>query len=460
MNRYCAGCFEKQRKIDELKEEVRCLKDRLGYLERKEREGYFGSSTPSSKVPVKANAAQENQGKRGGAKPGHPGHGRQGFDPSQADRVVSVESDVGDRCPQCGAVLEDKGPESHWVLELPPLKAERLLYRLPKRYCPHCRRTYQPRAPGVLPKSLYGNQLIATVATMHYLHGIPLGRICEQVGIGLGSLLKIFHRLAQWLVPVVGHLVEQYRSSPVKHADETGWRNDGQNGYVWLFATEKISLFLFRKTRSASVAREVLGTEPLLGTLVVDRYSAYNQAPCALQYCNAHLLREVEDLEKEFSQNTEVQTFVGTMAPLLATAMNLRSLPISDAQFYEQAAQVKSQIQEGVHAPAQHLGIRRIQEIFHKNAGRLYRWAEDRQIPADNNLAERDLRFAVIARKVSFGSQSEAGAQTRGILMTTLHTLRKRVQSEACAKLKTALDQLVQDSTPDPFELLFSNDTS
>jgi transposase len=68
-----------------------------------------------------------------------------------------------------------------------------------------------------------------------------------------------------------------------------------------------------------------------------------------------------------------------------------------------------------VHAPAQHLAIRRIQEIFHDNEDRMYRWADDRQIPADNNLAERDLRPTVIARKVSFGSQSEAGANTRSI---------------------------------------------
>jgi len=262
------------------------------------------------------------------------------------------------------------------------------------------------------------------------------------------------------LAPVPRRLVEQYRQSPVQHADETGWRNDGQNGYVWLFATDKISLFLFRKTRSSSVAREVFGDQPLPGTLVVDRYSVYNKAPCALQYCYAHLLREVGDLEREFPENTEVKSFVGTLAPLLATAMNLRSLSLSDAQFYEQASQVKSQILEVVHSPAQHLAIRRIQEIFHENEERLYRWAEDRKIPAENNLAERDLRFAVIARKVSFGSQSQAGAQTRGVLMTTLHTLRKQVQSDACARLKTTLDQLAQDSTLDPFELLFSNDTS
>jgi len=459
VNNYCKGCFEKQCKIDELAEEVKRLKAKLNYLERKG-QGYFGSSTPSSQVPLKGNTLRENQGKRGGAKPGHRGHGRQSFEESGADRVVRVESEVGDRCPRCGGLLEDKGIENHCVIDIPPLKTERILYQLPKRYCPRCHQSYQPPTPGVLPRSLYGNQLVATASTMHYLHGIPMGRIIGQIDIGLGPLIKIFHRLAKIFNHFPNRLIESYRQSPVKHADETGWRNDGQSGYVWLFATEKVSLFLFRKTRSSSVPREVFGNKPLPGTLVVDRYNAYNKAPCALQYCYSHLLREVEDIGKEFSESEEVKTFVGALAPLLATAMHLRSLSMTDAQFYEQAAKVKSQIMEVVQACAQHLAIRRIQEIFHDNADRMYRWAEDRRVPADNNLAERDLRPTVIARKVSFGSQSDAGAQTRGILMTTLHTLKKQTKTDAASALKTILDQLARDPSLDPYNLLFPNNSS
>lgn len=295
---------------------------------------------------------------------------------------------------------------------------------------------------------------------MHYLHGIPMGRIIEQIDIGLGPLIKIFHRLAKIFGPIPDRLIEPYRQSPVKHADETGWRNDGQSGYVWLFATHKISLFLFRKTRSSSVPREVFGNKPLPGTLVVDRYNAYNKAPCALQYCYAHLLREVEDIGKEFPESEEVKTFVGVLAPLLATAMHLRSLPITDAEFYEQATKLKGQIMEVVHTCAQHLAIRRIQEIFHDNADRMYRWAEDRRVPADNNLAERDLRPTVIARKVSFGSQSDAGAQTRGILMTTLYTLKKQTKTDAASALKIILDQLAKQPSRDPYHLFFPNDSS
>jgi transposase len=456
---YCEGCFEKQRKIDALTEENKQLKAKLKYLERKEQEGYFGSSTPSSKVPFKTNAPAENQRKQGGAKEGHRGHGRHGFDESEADHIVALNPEVGDRCPQCGGPLEHRGTERRSVIDIPPLQPEKTLYVLPRQYCPRCRRAFQPHPPGVLPKSLFGNQLVATATTMHYLHGIPMGRICEQLGVDLGALIKIFHRVAKLFSNIPSRLIEQYRQAPVKHADETGWPNDGHQGYVWLFATIKISIFLFRETRSSSVPREVFGNDPLPGTLVVDRYHAYNKAPCFLQYCYAHLLRDVEDVEKEFPDNPEVKNFVGTFASLLASAMHLQSLPIPDAQFYEKAKEIKSQILKTVHDSAQHLAIRRIQEIFHENEQRLYRWADDRQIPADNNLAERDLRPSVIARKVSFGSQSDAGANTRSTLMTLLHTLKKQ-HSDPCSGLKTALDQLAKNPPVNPFALLFPTDTS
>ena len=201
--------------------------------------------------------------------------------------------------------------------------------------------------------------------------------------------------------------------------------------------------------------RAIFGEEKLPGTLVVDRYNGYNKLPCNIQYCYSHLLREVEDLEKEFPDPPEIKTFVSVVAPLLALAMGLRGQPLSDAQFLEKASEVKGQIRAAMEAPAQHLGIRRIQDIFTEQQGRLYHWAEDRRIPADNNLAERDLRPTVIARKVSFGSQSDAGAHTRSNLMSVVHTLRKRGE-EVAARLKYALDELAKDTDRDPFLLLFS----
>jgi len=450
---HCPGCFEKQRQIDRLLEENQSLKRKLRYQENKQKEGLFGSSTPSSKVPVKQNTTQRPH-KPKGAQPGHKGKGRNGFCESEADRVVEIPAEVGVHCPDCGMVLDDKGVEQRAVIESRPLKAENVLYQFPKKYCPRCKKVFQPHIPAVLPKCLFGNQLITTAAVMHYVHGIPLGRVCEQMGIGPGSLMEIFHRLARIFEKIPQKLIQEYRQSWAKHADETVWRTNGKNGYAWLFATDTISIFQFHNTRSAKVAKSVFGDEPLPGFLVVDRYAGYNKAPTTIQYCYSHLLREVTDLEKEFPDSGEVKTFVSTMAPLLALAMGLRGQKISDDTFSLQAAHVKSQILAAVESPAEHLGIRNIQDIFRKNAHRMYHWAADRRVPAENNLAERDLRPTVIARKVSFGSQSDAGAHTRGVLMTVLCSLKKR-GIDVQGHLKAVLDELAKDMSTDPFPILF-----
>jgi transposase len=420
----CPVCLQKQRRIDELEDENKRLQDELRLQQRKAEEGFFGSSTPSSKKPVKPNSEPKEKKPRG-ARPGHKGAGRRSHDDETADRTVDVAPE-SETCPDCGAHLEKKGWAERSVIDTPRKKPEKITFRLAKRYCPHCRRTVTPQAPGVLPKSLYGNQLIADAVEMHYLHGVPMGRISEHLDIGAGSLVKVFRRCADLFDALPDRLIQEYRKAPVRHADETGWRTDGKNGYVWLFATPELSIFQFGKNRSAKVPQVVFGKDPLPGALVVDRYAGYNKIPCRIQYCYAHLLRDVEDLEKEFPDESEISSFVAVVRPQLALAMGLRGQPISDDEFYRRAAALREEIKATMAQPAKHLAIRRIQDIFCQNEQRMYLWADDRAIPADNNLAERDLRPSVIARKVSFGSITDAGAKVRSTLTTVAATIKKR----------------------------------
>jgi len=451
----CASCLEKQRTIDRLKQEIQSLREKVHRLERKAEAGPFGSSTPSAKIAVKANTAEEQRSKPGGAKPGHTGHGRQAVEDRDAERIETISA--GPACPHCGTALEHKEYRDRSVIDSQPLRAQPVLYQLERARCPRCGKTVQARAPAVLPKSLYGNQLVTQVVFLHYRQGIPMGRLCDQLGLGLGAVFDILHRMAALFRGVIARLIEEYRQAPVRHADETGWRTDGRSGYAWLFASATVSLFLFRATRSAQVPKEVLGTQTLGGVLVVDRYNAYNQSPCALQYCYAHLLRDVEDLAKEFPGQAEVTVFTSTMIPLLAEAMHLRGRPLADAEYYQQARSLKQQIVDLVEQPAQHLGVRQVQGIFRDNAHRLYHWVENRAVPPDNNRAERELRPTVIARKVSFGSQSDAGAKTREVLMSVVHTLAKRV-ADPEAHFKSVLDKLAAGPNQDAVALLL--DTS
>ena len=421
---YCKGCFEKQLRIDQLLEENKQLKAQLRYRERKEQEGFFGASTPSSKIPLKETTLEENRQKKGGAACGHEGHGRKSHQEGSADEVVFLESPRV--CPACGGELAVVELRDRAVIESRPTKPERLLYKLPHARCRTCKKIFRTNPPGVLPKSLYGNQLTAQLAVMHYVHGIPIGRLAEIIGIHGGSIIEIYHRLFRLFKPVIPVLIEAYRRSSVRHADETSWRNDGQSGYAWLFCTSTVSIFLFKNTRSSSVPKEVFGTDALPGVLVVDRYAGYNKVPVTIQYCYAHLLRDVEKLEKDWPDDEEVARFTGTLIPLLTQAMRLRSQNIPDEEYCRQAQELREKIMVACRSPAHHLGIRATQDILATNEGRLFHWVIDRNVPADNNYAERNLRPTVIARKVSFGSSSDAGAETRSVLMSVLHTLNKR----------------------------------
>jgi transposase len=452
----CPQCVKLQEEVTRLREEKHRLQAQLRYQQRQIDEGYFGSSTPSSKKPFKANTKAERN--NGGARVGHRGHGRTSIDRREADEVIPV--DTAHVCPDCQVALESLDIRERTVTKVVPVQVQQVLYQLTRRRCPECRRVFSAKAPNVLPKFKQDNSLLAHVATEHYLHQVTLGHLSERLRIGESSLIEAMHHLAQLFKDVPQRLIAEYRQAPVKHADETGWPNDGRNGYAWIFVTRTITIFRLRLTRSASVVREVLGEEALVGALIVDRYSAYNKVLCIIQYCYAHLLRLIKDLGKEFPDHQEVQDFVNTAAPLLAQAITLRTLPISDDVFYARADQLKMDIQQVMHHEAQHAGIQKIQNIFRENAHRLYHWAEDRTIPADNNFAERELRKLVIARKISFGSQADAGAKTRETLMTTLLTLKKRKPGDVWLNLKTCLDELARHPNQDPYQLLFSSNTS
>jgi len=439
-----------------LEETVR-LKAQLRYQQRTAREGFFGSSTPSSRLAFKPNASPVAPTRPCGGQPGHIGHGRRAATALTAQLKLRLKAPR--HCPHCRRCLQPKGPKRRTVLDCQPPRPQRILYELESGYCPHCRCRITAQPAGVLPKNLFSNRLLSYVATQHYLHGIPLGTVQRQLGLAYGSLCQAMRQLARRFEPITTGLVREFRRSNVRHADETGWRTDGHNGYAWIFCTPRLALFRFRHSRAAAVAHEVFGRRRLRGTTVVDRYSAYNRLRCALQYCYAHLLREVRDLLKQFPEQEEVRRFVETFAPLLSAAMRLRAQPISDAVFYRRSRELRRQILAAAHQPARHPAVQNIQNLFREKTDRLFQWAEDRAVPADNNRAERELRPLVIARKVSFGSQSEAGAHIREVLMSVLHTLQKRTP-DAQAALEKLLDELAENPDADPYKLLAAVDSS
>ena len=108
--------------------------------------------------------------------------------------------------------------------------------------------------------------------------------------IGTGAIVEATHRVAQLARPAVADMLERIRGSPVVHADETGQREGGANGYVWTFSDPGERYFL-RRGRGKAVVDEALG-ESFSGVLASDFYAAYDHYPGPKQRCWAHLLRD------------------------------------------------------------------------------------------------------------------------------------------------------------------------
>lgn len=450
--RYCRERDQARAQVKKLQQENRRLRERLGTAPRTIQEPPFGASTPSAKLPVKPSSPPTRQARKGGAKPGHPGRGRGSLAHLSAQPPERVR--LPPRCPHCQAELARPATRTRTLAGCQPPQTFVRQVVLEEAWCPGCRRTVRTQAPGVLPRLLLDNSALAYVAVEHYLHGSTLGRLAKTTGLAKGTLVNALHGLAERFAPVHAQLALRLRQAPVICADETVWRNDGANGYAWMFRTPSLVYYRFCDTRSGQVPKAALGAHPLPGVLVTDRYAGYNGLPVARQFCYAHLLRDLQDLEKHFPAVAEVRRFVAALAPRLAAAMHLRRTAKNPDHYRRRARRLREQIHTLVNLPAHHAAVQAYQDLFRRYSDNLYHWVENPAVPPDNNFAESGLRPTVIARKMSFGSQSLRGAQTREILMSVLGTLACRPGDPGTA-FRKLLDQLAQTPPPDLASLLF-----
>lgn len=451
----CEGCLHKQLIIDRQQQEILALKKKLKLNEKRLKEGFFGSSTPSSQLPVKENSLAENQAKRGGAQPGHPPQKRQAFTPQQADEIRQAKLD-SQTCQLCLCQMVSHTPNQRAIYDLQQEQLRKLFYQIERKRCPQCQNIVAGKVLIALPRATLSNSLVVELAHQHYVLGRTLGQLAEKLSLNDSTLAESLKRVGKLLEPCLEQLKKDYRQALVRHADETSWRTDGGNGYSWYFGSQDVSLHLFRETRSSRVVKEVLGQEKLEGVLVVDRYASYNQVPSALQYCYAHLLRDVKKLEEEFESHQEVKAYTCEMKMCLTDAMQLRNRGLSVRGYQRAAETIKARMLELSRMPAKHLGVKRWQDFFVEKSERLYQWCVSAEIPAENNYAEREIRKVVIARKLSYGSQSEEGAKTREIWTSVLQSLKKR-EGEPQAKLVEVLNGLVENPELDIAKELFGS---
>jgi hypothetical protein len=233
----------------------------------------------------------------------------------------------------------------------------------------------------------------------------------------------------------------------VVHADETGWREDGINGYLWAFLTQTTQYFVRDQSRASAVPQSVL-TSSFTGILVSDFYSGYSPLTCWKQRCWVHLLRDVKELEEAHPQRKSVARWRAKIRGLFDQAVayweeqlalerpiEMRQLRdrVKRRDKFERALRKLAKPYLGKPEDPRHVLAGRMQKFLFE----LFVFLEHPEVPPDNNLAERSLRPAVIARKVCGGTRSSRGSETMAILRSLFGTWSARGLSslEACQAL-------------------------
>ena len=221
------------------------LQRRIEVLEGKAKPG-----GPRGMPGIKPSTGQRRPRKDGPRKPRPHGFARPRMTPTH--RVEHLVSS----CPECGTSLAGGWAQrTREVIDVPVVPVEVTEHVFIARTCPVCERTRTPQADltgVVLGKQRLGINLLSLIAALREEGRLPLRTIqwylktVHHLSLSLGAIVQVIRQVAQKVQPAVAEVRECIRASPVVHADETGWRQDGVNGYVWTFSTPTERYFLRR----------------------------------------------------------------------------------------------------------------------------------------------------------------------------------------------------------------------
>lgn len=259
----------------------------------------------------------------------------------------------------------------------------------------------------------------------------------------MGEITELLHQVRRTLQPGIDDLKSQARASPILHADETGWRENGQNGYIWAFSTpgeDAVRYYEYDHSRGQAVVKRILGGE-FTGHLVSDFYAGYNMYAGKHQRCWVHLLRTLHELKQaqagelgvvEWAE--EVQTLY-TAAQMWLEEHRQASPEEREAEYVALAAQAHTlglSYARVKNHPCQALAKRLL-----RHEDELFQFVLVDGLSADNNLAERSIRPLVVIRKISGGTRSLEGTKTRMGLASLFETWQARHLNpfEECLKL-------------------------
>ena len=381
--------------------------------------------------------------------PSKPGRkkGQGSFERRQAPSEkpdVMVEAQAPASCPKCGGELEQDGFEYATTTDLPKQPKPQVTgYRVAVCRCRQCGKKVRGTAPGLAADQRgatahrVGPCLMAAAHALHYSVGVPQRKVPavlkELTGVSItqSALAQNALRNAKGLVGAqYQRLRGSIRESRFVHTDDTGWRVGGKGAFLMAFETEQATVYQIRSQHRNEEVRELIPSD-YAGVMITDRGKSYDAKEFEnvdQQKCLAHILRNIQDVLED--QQGRARQFGLKAKGLFQEGMVLwrarQSLP--EAEFSEKADEIKKQV-------THHLRHRLLEDDANQklldglgledDKGHLMRFLSAPFVEPTNNRAERMLRPAVIARKVSHCSKNLAGAHAFAAFASVAQTARK-----------------------------------
>jgi len=408
------------------------LKRQLAELQaRLKANSHNSSKPPSSDGPeVPPRQGRQKSGRKRGGQPGHAGRGRPMAPPEDVTRFEDVKPDS---CEHCGATLagDDPEPVRHQVIDIPPVRliiVEYLLHRLCCAQCGHWTRAKLPAGVGA---STFGPRVHALAAILvgkfrQAKRGVQgLLALVYGLDVSVGAISKMERRVSAALEAPVAEVQAAIRTAEVVNKDETSWWQMKDRAWLWVAATGELVGFWIDRRRGSEVAKRILGEE-FGGVVCADRWSAYTWVR-QLAWCWAHLLRDFEAMAERHHSAWHGGRLAKLAREIMAIWARWHAGEIDRATMEAQVAPLKSRMVEllrWTEAGAPGRKARSMARSMLKNQEAMWRWLTNELVPPTNNLAERLLRYAVIWRKLSYGTDSLAGSRYVERLLTAVGTLQ------------------------------------
>lgn len=348
-----------------------------------------------------------------------------------------------DICPDCSGVLgKPSVAYRRQIIDIPKVEYEVVEHVVFKRHCFNCRKRVYPKvnlSSYVLGKGRIGINLMAAVFAMREEENLSVSQIQAHLktfyhlALSTGEIIEILHQESKLGKNQYDLIKQNLLSSKVIYADETGGRENGINGYHWSFSNQKFHLLVYRLSRASKVVREVFGEngEDFQGVLSSDFYGAYNAYLGPHQRCWVHYLRDMKKLKTDNPKDKklrywlksihkvyeEAKTYLG---PAPNTPLGLKEQErIEKEQYFKQKLKSLCEPYIKTQLPQAKLSARAIRFL-----SEMFTFVRYEGVNPDNNMAERAVRKTVIKRKISFGTRSKKGSETRSILGSLFGTWR------------------------------------